>query len=105
MLVFGDSYVKRMREALYSPDNIWVHKYDHYYFYGISGLKAFQCLEHVESIVRFNPSLVVISVGGNDVSLHRKYPKKTIPESSKYLQRYNDATADIDSVACSCSGD
>ena len=71
-----------MREALYSPENIWAHNYDHYYFYGIPGLKAFQCLYHIESIVNMKPSLVVISVGGNDVSLHTKYPKKIIQKSA-----------------------
>ena len=83
IVIFGDSHVNHMRKSLKHQVNISFKSPDNIQFIGIPGLCSDMWELNFDEIVASSPSLVIIMMGGNDVSIH---PRKSwiIPKSPLY---------------------
>ena len=74
VLIFGDSHIERIRQSVYGANNIWDMKPRNVTCLGVPGLKAKQWPEYLGTILEMHPDLLIISLGGNDTSIHPRYP-------------------------------
>ena len=73
-----------MKTAVFSEYNYWFSRPENVTFIGFSGLKAENLnRDHLNEVVKLQPDLTIIMIGGNDVSFYEKMPFLKIKASDE----------------------
>ena len=87
VLVLGHSFVRRMRDYLYSSQNmnLGLQQISHILYHGVGGHTLFDLWDEISFIEAVNPDILVLEIGSNDLAHNSMQPAVLVEELLKFV--------------------